>query len=120
MSNKPTGKLTHPILGRLKGLVSSDGQTTQYRNIKHASIPGRWQNPILFSQKYETEFDATKFGPSCPQHSAGFAFDLSLIGNVELEREKEVKEVNEFECLNLAVTVPNGVDAGKGLPVMVW
>ena len=39
---------------------------------------------------------------------------------MELEREKEVEEVDEFECLNLVVTVPSGVNFGKGLPVMVW
>jgi carboxylesterase type B len=120
MSSKPTHSLSHHDLGRLKGLVSPNSQTTQYRNIKYATIPGRWQDPILFNQKHESEFDATKFGPSCPQHPAGFPFDLSLVGKVNLERETEAKEVDEFECLHLVVTIPKGVDVKKKLPVMVW
>ncbi|TVY82959.1 Lipase, partial [Lachnellula suecica] len=119
MSHKSTQILTHPILGQLRGRVSSNNQTTQFRNLKYAKIPGRWQDPVLFSQKHKTTFDATKFGPSCPQHPAGFEFDLSLVGDVTLEREKEVREVDEFECLNLVVTTPSGVNPGGRLPVMV-
>lgn len=112
--------LTHPILGRLRGISSSE-ETTQYRNIKYANIPGRWKDSVLLSQKNRVEFDATKFGPSCPQHPVGFPFDLSLVGNVELEREKEAEIGDEFECLNLVVTVPSNGNVEKGLlPVMVW
>lgn len=120
MSSTSSSTFTHPNLGRLKGRVSPSGQIIQYCNIKYASIPGRWQDPILSSQKHEVEYDATKFGPSCPQHPIGFSFDLSLVGKVELEREKEAKQFDEFECLNLVITVPRGVDMRKKLPVMVW
>jgi carboxylesterase type B len=117
-----TRTLNHPTLGRMRGLLSEDGKTVQFRGIKYASIPGRWQDPILLSQKLveeEGEFDATKHGPSCPQHPAGFAYDISLVGNVALTRESE--ELSEFECLNLIVVVPvENLGKEEELPVMVW
>jgi carboxylesterase type B len=117
-----TTTLNHPTLGRMQGLLSDDGKTVQFRGIKYASIPGRWQDPILLNQKLaegETEFDATKHGPSCPQHPAGFAYDLSLVGNVVLTRESE--ELSELECLNLIVVVPvESLEKEEELPVMVW
>lgn len=117
-----TRTLNHPTLGRMRGLLSEDGKTVQFRGIKYASILGRWQDPILLSEKLvkdEDEFDATKHGPSCPQHPAGFAYDISLVGNVALTRESE--ELSEFECLNLIVVVPvESLDKEEELPVMVW
>jgi carboxylesterase type B len=117
-----TATLNHGTLGRMRGLVSDDGKTVQYRGIKYASISGRWQDPVLLSQSLsqgDAEFDATKHGPSCPQHPAGFAYDLSLVGNVSLTRENE--EQSEFECLNLIVVVPAGQEKlHEKLPVMVW
>ncbi|KAH7390379.1 Alpha/Beta hydrolase protein [Cadophora sp. MPI-SDFR-AT-0126] len=115
--------LNHPSLGRMRGQVSSDGKTVQYRGIKYAQIPGRWQDPVLLSgladvSEDEKEFDASRHGPSCPQHPGGHAFDLSLVGNVTLENENTA--MNEFECLNLIVTVPKGVNAEDKLPVFVW
>ena len=117
-----TTTLTHGSLGRLRGKLSEDGKTVQFRGIKYASIPGRWQDPVLLSEKFvegEGEFDATRHGPSCPQHPAGFAYDLSLVGNVALTRENE--EQSEFECLNLIVFVPvEVIGKSEKLPVMVW
>ncbi|KAK0105613.1 hypothetical protein ONS95_004143 [Cadophora gregata] len=115
--------LNHPSLGKMRGRVSDDGQTVQYRGIKYARIPGRWQDPVLLDGPLNRsgdgkEFDASKHGPSCPQHPGGHAFDLSLVGEVELENENT--ETDEFECLNLVVTVPKGVKDEDKLPVFVW
>ncbi|KUJ09450.1 alpha/beta-hydrolase [Mollisia scopiformis] len=113
--------LDHEILGRLRGSESKDGKTIQYRGIKYADIPGRWKEPVMLSQRLNpqgSEYDATKYGPSCPQHPGGFAFDLSLVGNVTLALESN--EQSEFECLNLVVTVPAGTKKGDKLPVFVW
>jgi carboxylesterase type B len=115
-----TRTLDHEILGQIRGIVSKDERTVQYRGIKFADVPGRWQDPVLsgpLSEKAEP-FDATKYGPSCTQNSNGWLFDLSLIGNVSLEPEKV--EQSELDCLNLVVTVPVGVKQLDGLPVMVW
>ncbi|PMD31812.1 para-nitrobenzyl esterase [Hyaloscypha variabilis F] len=106
----------------MRGLLSEDGKTVQFRGIKYASIPGRWEDPVLANEKLiegDGEFDATKHGPSCPQHPAGYAYDLSLVGDVALTRVNE--EQSEFECLNLIVVVPvESVGKAEKLPVMVW
>jgi carboxylesterase type B len=116
-----TRTLDHEILGQIRGIASEDGQTVQYRGIKFADVPGRWQDPVLLSgplsEKAEP-FDATEYGPSCTQNSNGWLFDLSLIGHVSLESKKV--EQSELDCLNLVVTVPAGVKKLNGLPVMVW
>jgi carboxylesterase type B len=116
-----TRTLDHEILGQIRGLVSEDERIVQYRGIKFADIPGRWQDPILLSgplnEKAEP-FDATTYGPSCTQNPNGWLFDLSLIGHVSLEPKKV--EQSELDCLNLVVTVPAGVKKLGGLPVMVW
>lgn len=113
--------LSHEILGRMRGIEFKDGRTIQYRGIKYASIPGRWQDAVMLSTALSdsgTEFDATRHGPSCPQQPEGFAFDLGLIGNVTLALEET--EQSEFECLNLVVTVPVGTKKEDKLPVFVW
>jgi carboxylesterase type B len=116
-----TRTLDHEILGQVRGVVSKDARTVQYRGIKFADIPGRWQDPVLLSGPLsvnEETFDATEYGPSCPQNPNGWVFDLSLIGYVSLEPENV--EESELECLNLVVTVPAGLKKLDGLPVMVW
>lgn len=116
--------LHHPSLGKLRGRASDDGKTVQYRNIKYASIPGRWQDPTIFDgplppNNIEEEYDATQHGPSCPQHASGFAYDLSLIGDVSLKLEST--EMDELECCNSVITVPQGRESDDGpLPVFVW
>ncbi len=113
--------LRHGSLGRVRGKVADDGKTVQYRGIKYAHIPGRWRDPVLFNGPLtsdEMEFDATRHGPSCPQHPGGFAFDVSLVGNVSLKLESA--EISELECLNLIVTVPEGIKPDDKLPVFVW
>lgn len=113
--------LQHQSLGRMRGQLLDDGRTIQYRGLKYAHIPGRWKDPILLSGPIDTdgsEFDATKYGPPCPQHVGGHAFDLSLVGNVRLMNENT--ETLELECLNLVVTVSTGTRARGGLPVFVW
>jgi carboxylesterase type B len=116
-----TKTLDHEILGQIRGLVSEDERTVQYRGIKFADVPRRWQDPVLLSRPLsgKTEpFDATKYGPACTQHPNGQQFDLSLIGNVSLEPENV--EQSELDCLNLVVTVPAGLKNLDRHPVMVW
>lgn len=113
--------LNHESLGRMQGKDLQDGRIIQYRGIKYADIPGRWQDSVLVSQPTgfsNTILDATKHGPSSPQHPGGFALDLSLVGNLNLVQEST--EQSELECLTLDVTVPAGTKAGDKLPVFVW
>jgi carboxylesterase type B len=116
-----TVSLDHESLGRIRGIVSEDGDIVQYRGIKFADIPGRWQDPVLLKgslTKDGGEFNATRHGPSCPQHPSGFAYDLSLVGNMNLELEET--EQSELDCLNLTVTVPVGLKTTENLPVFAW
>jgi len=114
-------QIDHPTLGCIRGLPSKSQKTVQFRNIKFAEIPGRWQDPILFSKRLSDDvFDATRFGPCCPQNAAGLNYDLGLVGNVKLEHDEILQ--SEFECLNLVITVPRieKLIDSRALPVMVW
>lgn len=122
--HEPAAVLTHERLGRLRGLLSEGGKTVQFRGIRYAEIPGRWRDPVILDGKLSEEggeYYATGHGPACPQHPAGFAYDLSLVGeNVSLVRETEA--VDELGCLNLVVVKPV-LEKGRNeekLPVMVW
>jgi carboxylesterase type B len=122
--------IEHPTLKyALRG--KSCTTSVQFRNLKYASIPARYRDSIP-NEKLRAGangvFDATKFGPSCPQKRGAQAWDLTLFGDVTLPCEQgqgESEEMDEFECLHVNVTIPNpGLDAGgdnqKGLPVFVW
>lgn len=123
--------LHHPDLGSLQGYHSPTKKISEYRNIKYASIPSRFHPPIpvvyLSLSVDSPTLDCTKFGPSCPQHPSGFVYDLNLVGPAkELEEEMSnrkndtgTSEEDEFECLNLVVTAPEG-NYEELLPVVVW
>ncbi|KAF5002060.1 hypothetical protein FDECE_10739 [Fusarium decemcellulare] len=73
-SDTLTQILDHPILGKIKGLALEDGEIIQFRGIPFASIPERWQDPVLLAGQLADEtFDGTCFGPT----DAGF--DLSKL-----------------------------------------
>ncbi|KAF2253201.1 para-nitrobenzyl esterase [Trematosphaeria pertusa] len=121
--------LRHPTLKcLLRGKPSTS--TVQFRNLKYASIPGRWQDSSpngSLRPLADGLYDATKFGPSCPQGRAGQAWDLTLVGNVSMplgEGHGEKEWMDENECLNVNVTVPKAAleerGKAKGLPVFVW
>jgi carboxylesterase type B len=122
--------ILHPTLGcSLRGKPST--ASVQFRNLKYASIPARYQESISnHSLKTGPDgvFDATQFGPSCPHKRGAQAWDLTLVGNVALPHEQgqcEMEKMDEFECLNVNVTVPKSnaqAEQGskKGLPVFVW
>jgi len=107
----------HDILGDLQGLLSDDETVVQYRGLKYAEIPARWQDSILFSQQYSEEiFDARKHGAACPQHPGAFEFDQSLVGDIRFPAPSV--EQSELDCLNLVITMPAKLD--RPAPVMVW
>jgi carboxylesterase type B len=130
----PSALLHHPVLGPLQGYTTPSKKTTEYRNIKYASIPSRFHDPILISYPPISPdlvpLNCTTYGPSCPQNPNGFTYDLNLVGEVrqlgdEMDRRNKDTVMNgidhsdEFECLNLVVTVPEGT-YDELLPVMVW
>jgi carboxylesterase type B len=122
--------IKHPTLGcSLRGKPSTT--SVQFRNLKYASIPARFKESTPNDKLKPGEdgiFDATKFGPSCPHKRGAQSWDLTLVGTVTLPHEQgqcETENMDEFECLNINVTVPksavNAREASKkGLPVFVW
>jgi len=130
MNMTPTTVLNHPTLGPIRGRRFKENNTTQFRGLKYASIPGRWQDPVLLEKHSQNgrpgEIDGCKFGPACPQHPGGLKFDFTLVGDVKLEKLGETSEgvddVDELECCNLIVTLPDScekIEEGS-LPVFVW
>ncbi|KAF2270507.1 alpha/beta-hydrolase [Lojkania enalia] len=123
--------LHHPTLGC--NLLGKHFQITiEYRGLKYASIPARWKPSIpinSLSMVGDGLFDATRFGPSCPQKYRAQAWDLTLIGNETLpveEGQGDTERFDELECLHVNVTVPDvfskkdGRKEEKLLPVFVW
>ncbi|KAL1603825.1 hypothetical protein SLS60_005416 [Paraconiothyrium brasiliense] len=119
--------LYHPTLDRtIRGKPSTS--TVQFRNLKYATIPGRWKESVINTKlphDADDVYDATQFGPSCPFSRAAQAWDLTLVGNVTMPMEEGIQEpMDEFDCLQLNVTVPKDhlekVAQGEQLPVFVW
>ncbi|KAI5813186.1 Alpha/Beta hydrolase protein [Pyronema omphalodes] len=97
--------------------VSSNPGILQYRNIKFASIPGRLQHSQVIDDWNGAEIGDEKHGPRCPQ----LHYDLNTLFRIPAEHLPNWKvEEDEFECLNLEITVPDGVKPGDNVPVMVW
>lgn len=109
----------HEALGDIIGAYSEDKKTIQFRGLKYATIPGRWEDSILniglLSEDGEV-YDARNHGPACPQHPGGLELDQSLIGDARLQAEQI--EQSELECLNLVITTPTTIS--DLLPVLVW
>ena len=118
--------LQHPTLGcKLRGKPS--GTTIQYRGLKYASIPGRWNESTPVDSLVPDRngvFNATNFGPSCPHKRGAQAWDLTLVGNVNMDVEEgqgETEKMDELECLHVNVTTPQRrEEEEKLLPVFVW
>ncbi|KAJ4288119.1 hypothetical protein N0V90_012136 [Kalmusia sp. IMI 367209] len=102
----------------------------EFRNLKFATIPGRWQDSTLndtLTHDTNGVYDAAHFGPSCPHLRGAQAWDLTLTGNIQMPFGEghitNEEPMNELECLHVNVTVPKAVlrkREGKGLPVFVW
>lgn len=110
----------------LRGKSSSS--VVQFRNLKYATIPGRWQDSVLNDKlpcDSDCVYDATQLGPSCPFSRGAQAWDLTLVGNVTMPMAEGMQEpMDEFSCLQVNVTVPKShlskVAGGEQLPVFVW
>ncbi|KAF2442234.1 alpha/beta-hydrolase [Karstenula rhodostoma CBS 690.94] len=122
-----TDTLHHPTLNcTIRGKPSIS--TVQFRNLKYATIPRRWQDSVIndeLSRDADGVYDATQLGPSCPFDRAAQAWDLTLVGNVVMPMEGGIQEpMDEFSCLQVNVTVPQThlekAAQGEQLPVFVW
>ncbi|KAK6516055.1 hypothetical protein TWF506_005968 [Arthrobotrys conoides] len=114
-----TSILDHPTLGSLKGLLFP--LNVQYRGLPYAHFGGRFKEASLHRGPISSAtrpYDATRWGPLCPQIPNGIKFDFALSG-VELPHDKDYEQ-SEEEGLNVVITVPKGVKPGEKLPVVVW
>jgi hypothetical protein len=107
-----------PSLGsELVAEEDTEAGLAYFRGIPYASLSKRWTQSVVQST-LPPSFDATTFGPKCPQpaHVSMLATGLHA----------PTVAVDEFACLNLNVTVPAGALPRIGqkdaslLPVMVW
>lgn len=100
-------------------MLSEKNTIEQYRGIPFGRIPARWADPVLLSGKLSNDsFDATRHGPCCPQGVGGQEFDVSLVGDMQIQAD--AVEQSEFDCLNLVITRPVGLPVDSKVPVMVW
>lgn len=103
--------------GNLVAEEDVDSGITNFRGIPYASVINRWTQSSV-QHSLPTPFDATKFGPKCPQPAHSSLLQVAL--------PTPVVESDEFKCLNLNVTIPSEAllktEQGKAplLPVLVW
>ncbi|KAH6696140.1 Alpha/Beta hydrolase protein [Verticillium dahliae] len=118
-SSIATKVLNHPVLGDVQGVLLEDGNIDQFRGIPYAAISARWTDPVIQEGKLSTDlFDATQFGPACPQGAGAQRADVNLVGDLPVV-ERNIEE-NENNCLNLVITRPSQLPPDTKLPVMVW
>lgn len=99
-------------MGEIKGLEAED--YLEFRGIKYASA-GRWQYPSVI-ESWDGVFDATEYGPCCPQERA---FDNDAERNPFFW--KEFREHQTFtyseDCLNLNIVTPKNAEK---CPVLIY
>jgi carboxylesterase type B len=109
-----------PTLGaEIVGLKGKDTGLAIFRGIPFASVTKRWTQSCM-QNTLPSPFDATKFGPKCSQPLHESIVPVTLTNPDPGE--------DEFQCLNLNITVPEGAALPEGrskqtpslLPVMVW
>lgn len=121
-SSSSTAPVVQTSVGSIQGVArtyaipqaSSNGLSSassyvvnEYRGIPYAQAPTgnlRWALPQPVTSLGNSVFQATNFGPACPQNPRA--------GSPE-------KYVDE-DCLSLNVTTPSDIQPGEKLPVFFW
>ncbi|KAL3458260.1 Alpha/Beta hydrolase protein [Aspergillus heterothallicus] len=105
-----------PGLGTVTGLSLND-EVDQYLGIPYAEIPGRFRRSKPAAVPWpEKKWDGTRLGPYCPQPPRDF-YPVPSPQRPWLE----MPAADEFNCLNLNISVPRSAPAnGTLLPVMVF
>ncbi|KAK5674338.1 hypothetical protein LTS10_012922 [Elasticomyces elasticus] len=103
-------------------VCSSNGQPVevlQYRNLKYGHISKRFDRSTEANGYRGETLDCTAWGPRCPQNSVDVG---SLLRIPKRIRQVVPEQEDEFDCLNLAVTLPEKAagNSKQGLPVVVW
>jgi carboxylesterase type B len=116
MAAPETIQLSAPSLGgELTGLVDKESDVALFRGIPFATLSKRWTHSEAQHTLGSGVFDATRFGPRCPQ-ADGFVLVSGGTADPYLPDD-------EFRCLNLNIAVPAEALRSKPpklLPVLFW
>ncbi|KAJ5295812.1 hypothetical protein N7508_010633 [Penicillium antarcticum] len=101
-----------------KGIQRDDQNVPvhQFLGIKYATIPARFEKAETVNTFNGALFDASKYGPRCPQMEVDVRHLLRIPEDFTIAPEPE----DEFECLNLEITAPPKSSNTGPLPVLVW
>ncbi|MCJ1412146.1 hypothetical protein MMC19_006238 [Ptychographa xylographoides] len=118
-----TTSLPHRSLnGTLLGVqyTKNDVSLTQYRGVRYATVAKRFAPPLRVDDLGGVVVGCREFGPVCPQNHV----DIRRLLRIPDEFEEEFEKEDEFECTNLAITLPSEATKatayGKKLPVIIW
>ncbi|OBZ75697.1 Lipase 1 [Grifola frondosa] len=103
----------------------TEGHTTKFLGIPYAKAPIgdlRFNLPVAVDP-YAGTYDATSFGPACPQQ-----IDVPEIAPWVNDREIEellnitydTVSIESEDCLSVNVLVPTEITSGASLPVVAW
>ncbi|KAB8276025.1 Alpha/Beta hydrolase protein [Aspergillus minisclerotigenes] len=112
-------QVSHQTLNaEFKGTARKIGETDihQFRGIKYANIPARFERAEPVDNFNGASVDATQYGPRCPQAAVDVRHLLRIPEDFEILDEPE----DEFECLNLDITCPPLSAHSGPLPVLIW
>ncbi|CCX32396.1 Alpha/Beta hydrolase protein [Pyronema domesticum] len=101
-----------------KGVQTADG-VFQFRNIKYASVPKRFARSELVKSYEGQVVDATEHGPHPPGRIVppGGDAEIALFAIPEAKRYPVQPIHDEFDCLNLSITIP--ATQTELLPVLI-
>ncbi|KAL0959302.1 hypothetical protein HGRIS_014566 [Hohenbuehelia grisea] len=103
------------------------GRTDRFLGIPFAKPPTgdlRFRRPVSVDSYEARSYDASAYGPACPQHDFhGAVLESGLVDNVVsnvINTFWAVFTPDNEDCLSLNVIKPSNVPSGTKLPVVVW
>ncbi|KAF7863066.1 hypothetical protein EAF04_007149 [Stromatinia cepivora] len=91
----------------------------QFNGIKYGKIPARFMQAEL-NEEFEDITECYHYGPKCPQATIPVRMEDGLIG-IPKEVASHAEDIfDEFNCLNLNITTPDGSNESSKLPVIVY
>ena len=119
MASQATVTLTHPTIGQMKGVISDDEKTVQFKGIQCATLHDRFAPPELSTYTPNSTIDATHLGPQVLSIAPGPEAEFGLIQH-SLDYDKSELRMSDTDSLCLNITLPANTPADAGLPVFVF
>ncbi|KAE9368039.1 alpha/beta-hydrolase [Stipitochalara longipes BDJ] len=113
-------KLSTSFKGIHHSISSSEQQVWQFRGIKYANVSARFEQSTLNETFPAPIYDATTYGPKCPQRHFPLRLEDELIGLPPGVATHSEDIFDEYNCLNLNITTPAGVNEKSNLPALVY